>query len=253
MASDAATGRVWVTDFSAGRIIEIDFSVSSPSATTIVSSTQGTPNGVWHDAENNRLLYVTWGAGSIRSVDLANGNAISNELSVTGVSNIDGIDENNEGDFYISSWSPQPRITKVTSDFSATETITVVGLNNPADICYALEIDTLAIPSTSGAMVFVGFSSPNSLAERENVYSTSLFPNPTEGNSLLQFQLVEASTISVVVFDVHGKEVVNYGKAHYPAGPNSLFVTADDLAPGQYFIRLNGEESFSLERMIVVD
>lgn len=65
----------------------------------------------------------------------------------------------------MASWSPN-RITKYSPDFSVSEIITVAGgLSSAADICYANEIDTLAIPNSGNTtVVYVGFdNTPNSL------------------------------------------------------------------------------------------
>ena len=80
-----------------------------------VNNTVSTPNGIVFDGENNRLIFVNWGSNAaIKAVDLSN-NSVSTIIT-TNLGNIDGIDDDNDGNYYISSWSPA-RITKYDKDF----------------------------------------------------------------------------------------------------------------------------------------
>lgn len=154
--------KIYITDFSAGKIHEINVSdLSNPSSQVIVANTGSTPNGIVFDEDNNRLIFVNWGGSAkIKAVDLSN-NSVST-LVTTPYSNIDGIDEDNDGNYYISYWSSGSHISKYDSDFAnAPETITVSGLSSPADICYAKEIDTLAIPHSGNQLTFLSFDQEN--------------------------------------------------------------------------------------------
>jgi sugar lactone lactonase YvrE len=251
LGSDPATNRVWVSDFSAGRIIEIDFSdFASPVVNTVVANTQGTPNGVWFDAQNNRLLYTLWGANaSIKEVDIANAYAVST-AQTTNLGNIDGIDENNQGELYISSWSPV-RISKFSSDLSMIETITAPGISNPADIEYALEIDTLAIPNGNGEVSFIGF---NVVGLEESVESgdLSLFPNPVSSSSILSFNLLESCDMEITILGSDGKLVKGISSDFYPVGLNRVIIDTESLSAGLYFIKVSTEENSAVQRMLIV-
>ena len=154
MASNGVDS-IWFTDFSNRDIIVMD--VNNPQDyTTLVQNTGETPNGIVYDGANNRCLFVTWGStGHVKAMDLTS-NALSYVVQNAGVGNIDGIDFDDDGNWFISSWSPSPRITKYINDFSSSEIITVPGISNPADICYSTETDTLAIPG-GNQVLFVGF------------------------------------------------------------------------------------------------
>ncbi len=164
MASDGIA-RVWVTDFSTKKIHQIDFSdMTSPVTTLLSNNTTTTPNGIVFDEENNRLVFVAWGSNApIKSLNLSD-NTITT-LTTTTLGNCDGIDKDGMGNFFVASWSPN-RITKYSPDFSVSQIITVAGgLSNAADICYANEIDTLAIPNSGNTtVVYVGFdNTPNNI------------------------------------------------------------------------------------------
>jgi SMP-30/Gluconolactonase/LRE-like region len=136
MASDGVD-RLWVTDFSAKKIYEINCSnIANPTSTLIVTNTVTTPNGICFDGANSRLVFVNWGSSAkIKAVSLPD-YTVTTIVDNAGVGNIDGIDHDNEGNFYTASWTPN-RITKWSSEFTIDEIITVSGLSSPADICYS--------------------------------------------------------------------------------------------------------------------
>ena len=92
---------LYVTDRQENKIYKINISTKDY---TVIDDTIITPNGLWHDATNNRLLVCnTIADSSIYAIDLA-----TNELStvVTSTfSHFDGIAMDTKGNIYISSWS----------------------------------------------------------------------------------------------------------------------------------------------------
>ncbi|MDP6909332.1 MAG: hypothetical protein QF371_07500, partial [Flavobacteriales bacterium] len=51
--------KLWVSDFSTKKIIEVDISnLNSPSSSVVVANTVSTPNGIVYDGANNRILFV---------------------------------------------------------------------------------------------------------------------------------------------------------------------------------------------------
>ena len=102
-----------VSDFSAGRLLKID--VSDPAnmvATTLVSNTGTTPNGI--TVKDGVATVVNWyGNADILQVDLATGE-LTTLVDGTGLGNCDGVDWAN-GSLIVSSWNPQ-RITRFSPD-----------------------------------------------------------------------------------------------------------------------------------------
>lgn len=165
------SGILIVSDFGSGRIIKIDATdPANMQVSTLVANTGTTPNGVTIDAANDLAYIVNWyNNADILSVDINTGE-LTTVVDGSGLNSCDGIDMDSEGNFYVSSWSPA-RITKFNSDFSESETVVSSGLSSPADISYAMEIDTLAVAnSSSGQVTFHSFAnteSANDLAESE--------------------------------------------------------------------------------------
>lgn len=244
---------LYVTDFSAERIYAINVSdLSNPIVTTLVGNTETTPNGIIYEAANNRLLYTSWQGSNapIKAVDLTDFSI--SDVVQTSVGRIDGIDDDNQGNYYISSWSPN-RITKYDAAFAnAPTTITTPFINMPADIGYSKETDTLAIP-IGNDVVFVGFeiapSSNNELsAERLQL---SLFPNPMIAQSAIQFFLTDAQDAHVALFDLQGKLIAELMQGWQNNGWQKIALVGNKFAAGQYVVILTTKDGQASVPLIV--
>jgi sugar lactone lactonase YvrE len=235
MGSDASTNRIWVSDFSNDRIYEIDASdIGNPTSSMVVSSTLYQPNGVYHDAANNRLLFVTWGTGRVVEVDLT---SYSQSLIVNvGVSNIDGIDADNEGNYYLAHWSPAG-ITKYNNDFSTSENVPVPGVSSPADICYALGPDTLAIPG-GNQVRFAGFESTVGIKESAVDNEFNIYPNPVGRSSVLTYQIAKEELLLITLYDVSGKLIAELAAGSHQSGSYTIALAGFDLAEGTYVCKM---------------
>jgi hypothetical protein len=241
MASDGVN-RVWVTDFGANKIHEIDYSdIQNPSYTTIVNNTVVTPNGICFDETNNRLVFVAWSGSSsdITAVSLTD-YSTTTLLANASLNSIDGIDNDNYGNYFLASWTPQ-RITKFNSDFSVSEVITVAGgLNNAADIAYAEEIDTLIIPNSGNNTVrFVGFQPPSSVNESTDLnVKPACFPNPIQYESVITFYNKFAGLVTIEAIDMQGKIVHLLLEERLPRALQRVVVGDLDLPKGKYLWRI---------------
>ncbi len=239
MASDGAN-RVWVTDFNAKKIYEIDFSdMANPSYTLVVANTTTTPNGICYDATNNRLVFANWGSNAkIKAVSLTD-YTVTTLVTNAGVGNIDGIDNDNYGNFYICSWTPN-QVKKYSNEFALEEVITVVGLSSPADLCYAEEIDTLAIPCAGNSTVkFVGFT-PNTVPVTDaNPLAFNCYPNPVSEKSVLYFNLLESGQTTIEIIDNQGKMVKTILNENLPAANHKVVLGELNIASGNYFWKIS--------------
>ncbi len=236
---------LYTTDFSNNRIHKIDVSdLANPSQEIIVPNTGSTPNGIFFDGANNRLIFVDWSSSAnIKAVDLAD-NSVSTILN-TNVGKIDGIDDDNDGNYYISSWSPS-RITKYDNDFAnSAETIMTPFINNPADICYAKEIDTLAIPVGSSGVVYVGFgidTMASSITKLElDELEFNVYPNPVNENAIIQFELKKSEQMNLSIFTSEGKLVKALIDEQLPHGQHKISFSGINIPPGMYFLAVEKE------------
>lgn len=240
MASNGSD-KLWVSDFGGKKIYEVNVSdILNPTYTTVATftSAEPSPNGLLYEAESNRLLFVTWGsAAKIKSIDLATGTIT--QLFSGSNGNMDGIDRDAYGHYYVSSWSPSARITQYNSDFSTAQTITVSNLLQPADIAYATEIDTLIIPSTGNTRVyFVGFN-PAGVSESESdAFSLKVYPTPAEDVMHVGFELSKGGVVMVEAIDVQGRSSAALFNEALSNGKHQLILDVRGLTAGAYTLRV---------------
>lgn len=79
-----------------------------------------------------------------------------------------------------------------------------------------------------------------------------VYPNPSNGISTATFTLPAADRVQVSVCDIAGREVVPPVSMQAFAGANSLPLRISSLAPGNYFIRINGTHT-SLHTQLLIN
>ena len=112
-----------------------------------MSQTIFTPNGIVYDPTLDRLVVVAWGSNAgIHAVDPVSG-AMS-LLTNTGLTNLDGVTIDCNGQFWVTSWTPD-QLTQYDPSF-ALPGIPAVGvvLNNAADIDYDPVNNLVCVPNS---------------------------------------------------------------------------------------------------------
>jgi hypothetical protein len=150
------------------------------------------------------LVFINWGSSApIKAVNLLDSTV--SLLLTTNIGNLDGIAMNCQGEFLVSSWSPN-RISKYNHTFSAQGvSLGLTGLSSPADIYFDILRDTLCIPNTASDIVkkekvISCISSVQNISQKNAI---SVWPNPSTG--LITIENIPASAY-VHVFDISGKE-----------------------------------------------
>ena len=236
-------GTLYTTEFNTNKIFAVDVTdLNNPTFTEIVSDTEQTPNGILYDEANNRLLYTTWtNPGLIKAVDL-----ISNQITdviTTNVGLIDGIDDDSEGNYYISSWSPD-RITKYNNDFTIAETVTTPALNSPADIGYNKNSDILAIPMFTD-VIFVDLNNLSITDITSEKYSFGISSNPINDTTFVQFTLHSEEDISLRLFNMQGKLIDTLLREKAAMGTYKVVLAGLDLEAGIYLLEFKTAFGFS--------
>ena len=236
--------RIWVSDFSEGRIYEIDVTdINNPSYSMVATTPGNKPNGVVYDEINDRVIIVTWDNGSpILQMD-----PTTYEISTvgdSGLSNCDGIDNDSENNFYVSSWSPT-RITKFSEDFTTSEIITAPGLSSPADISYAVAIDTLAVANSGNeTLTLIDFNNTIDINEADdNPMGFNVFPNPVNQSSKVSFNLKTSTHVVLNVMDTSGKIATQLVNEKLSAGQHHVLMAGINLPVGYYIYEIQAEES----------
>ncbi len=239
---------LYVSDFGANKIHKIDVSdFANPTQEIYLDNLADKPNGLlWDDF---RLLYVTWGVGKIMEFN-PNTNTITMLLN-TGLTNIDGIDDDAAGNFYVSSWSPA-RITKYDSNFENPETISVPGISAPADIGYGQAVNILAVPQGSKVDYVDLNPIPNAQIDIiDRNLGLMVFPNPVSDSSYIQFELTEKATISLSLLDINGKLVHELLNGIENTGLHQVVLSGIDLPTGIYNCMLKANGVTEIAKIVV--
>jgi hypothetical protein len=78
------------------------------------------------------------------------------------------------------------------------------------------------------------------------------YPNPFNTNTRLTFALPSASEISLVIYDIQGREVVRLKEGFENAGIYDVEFSASELASGIYFARLNAGNFQQEQKLILI-
>jgi hypothetical protein len=78
----------------------------------------------------------------------------------------------------------------------------------------------------------------------------NVYPNPTNGNSAIDFVAKEATSINYQLIDVNGRTVLAHAKS-LSRGKNTLRFEFDEYEKGVYFLRLVVKESIITKKVIV--
>ena len=252
MTSDG-NGKLYVTDFSNRKIHLVNVTdTNQPTQEEIVSNTGVTPNGIVFDGDRNQLIFVTWTSNAaIRSVDLDDYSVST--IITTPYGNIDGIDEDNEGNYYISTWNPS-QIVKYNNDFSVAEIVSTPQLRNPADICFAKEINTLGIPhypNNGNEVILIELSGETDTKDIELITQLSVAPNPYSVESKLLFNLISKFNVDIDIYSSVGNKVDDVFTGLLQSGEHSIDIPNLNMSTGIYYLVIDVEGRRVTKKMIV--
>ena len=225
---------VFVSDFSGTKIYR--YNIESNQFNIYIDNFPSTPNGIFYDNIQDRLLVVSWfGNAPIYEINMADSTyAIVKE---TNLGSCDGIAMDNNGDFYVSAWSNNA-IHKFNSDFSGNPTNVLNAMNQPADIYFNRDLNVLAVPNSgNNTVVFEGFGTNTSYncvddqcqelndqsgqfntmeccqeycqttsSIEENAIHQNVFPNPVLSGADLFFHTIAQE---IELYDLNGRLLMN--------------------------------------------
>jgi hypothetical protein len=102
--------------------------------------------------------------------------------------------------------------------------------------------------SSDGQLVQVS----TAIAENENAFNLSAFPNPFKDNIKIAYELKENQSVKITLVDVLGKEIVIEENDNQSAGSHSVDIDAIEsgLAQGAYVVKLKTGESEAFIKLI---
>ena len=85
----------------------------------------------------------------------------------------------------------------------------------------------------------------------ENIVLGQSYPNPTNGETAIGFELPFASDISLDVTNIYGQQVAVIAEGEYPAGTHKVVFNTKDLAAGTYMYNLRTNGTVQTKKLVV--
>ncbi|MCK9290762.1 MAG: T9SS type A sorting domain-containing protein [Bacteroidales bacterium] len=143
-------------------------------------------------------------------------------------------------------------------------------INRAADTVQLINIDTLVVnyPGTNNygiiyAATFgrglyrcneyrkpVGVEEHAALAQ-DNFTHLRIYPNPVTDQAVLHFDLKEAGSVQLQIFDLSGKQLIHTDYGFYPTGDQQIRLNTQHLKTGTYVVRLISGKQSAISKIIV--
>ena len=213
---------LYISDFHAKNIYR--YEIATGAYSIFVSGLTRNPNGLVHDAANNRCVFVSWGPNTlVMAFDLSTG--VVTTVANTTLGNCDGITRDGSGNYYISHWGLN-EVVKFDPAFTSPGIPVISGIIKPGDIFYNVLTDSLGVPQlgTGNIVTFYYMGSVASLKGLESiefdyVNDRWLISNSTDNNIM---QIDDNGKLSIFIPNVinpHDIEIAG----------NTIYVCSDSL------------------------
>ncbi len=90
------------------------------------------------------------------------------------------------------------------------------------------------------------------IEELESISAVGMYPNPTNDNTTLSFEVNEAGRVAVDVLDLLGSRVMRLDLGSVSSGLRTVQLPTSELAGGMYLVRLTTENGQASQRLQVV-
>ncbi len=132
---------------------------------------------------------------------------------------------------------------------------TVAGLFNPSVLFRWVFISDATSPGNNIYIDDINIYDEATVGIKENataVNGVALFPNPSNGETFLKFNLNSASPVEITVTDILGKKVIDLGKTNFSAGQQTLSINKDNVLPkGIYMVSISADGAKSTKKLVI--
>ncbi|MFY0675131.1 MAG: PKD domain-containing protein [Bacteroidia bacterium] len=141
-------------------------------------------------------------------------------------------------------------------DFGDGNSATGTSANHEYDITEGWVKVTLTVTSAAGctsSTVDSAYIDVSSIGELPSyVGQLSVYPNPSFGNAIIEFDLDKTSDISIALFDLQGREINSIYNGELMQGQNKVEITnlKRQLQTGTYMLRINFDNEATVAKMI---
>jgi hypothetical protein len=77
-------------------------------------------------------------------------------------------------------------------------------------------------------------------------------PNPFNPTTEISFELSDVNNVSLIIYDIQGREVATLDTRYLTLGNNSMEWNAHGLPSGVYFARLQAGNNIQLQKLLLV-
>lgn len=84
----------------------------------------------------------------------------------------------------------------------------------------------------------------------ETDFNVSIYPNPLTSSTNLEFYLSEINNVSLIVYDIVGREIKNIPAQNFQSGNNSISIDLSGAKQGIYFCRLKANEKVQTYKLL---
>lgn len=85
----------------------------------------------------------------------------------------------------------------------------------------------------------------------ENMFS--IYPNPAKNYFVAVFKMDEEEEVAIILLDVLGKQVADFGKIETFVGENRARISTSGIRAGTYFVQLSSKEGVQQSRLVLID
>ncbi len=244
------SGNLYVSCPTCNQIFKIK--ISSQTYSTFVDSGVTTPNGLYFDEHNNRLLIISYRFSSpVQAINLVD--STLSTVTTTTLNNLDGLTRDNENNYYVSSWYNNA-VYRFDSTFSNPPELFSTHSDDPADIYFNKYDNILAVPLFfTHDVEFV--SVPTLINEKANSEIVDKFilfqnyPNPFNPKTTIKYYLQHDTNVALKIYNVLGKEVRTLFNENQSGGSKSVIWDGTDnsgeiVSSGVYIYRLLVNKSY---------
>ena len=236
-----------------GRIIKID-----PEDTSYSIFVQGSINpnlqDIIFDEINNRILAVGFSVNSpIFSISLEDSSVM--QVAVTPFGNMDGINRDQFGNTYVTTYSNYGCVYRYDPDFTDPPELISTPHNGPAGPDYNRREHILAVPnfySNSISLIDIIPTSTNENIVSENYFTIKNYPNPFNIQTIFEFRLPASSDITVEIYDMLGRKVEDLFSGILPQGVHRFYWNADEYSSGVYYYIIYSDYFRAADRMVLL-
>jgi sugar lactone lactonase YvrE len=198
------------------------------------------PQDIILDRIRNRLLVCSWYNSPILAVSFADSSVST--VVVPTMGNFDGLAQDNQGNFYLSSWATNC-VHKFDSAFANLPVIASSGHNGPSNLCFNSRGNILAVPNFNGNSVDLIRLAATGVGDDEPGVSHGFelmqnYPNPFNPSTRIRYETNGSGFVSLKLYDLLGREIANLVSEQQGAGKHEAIFDATGLTSGVYFYRL---------------